>query len=82
MWPCPYGVQYQPDKKHFKAVPTAERFQTPYHYSLQGQLWNLDETLWKLATKLRDYAPRQRRLGPAGAIQALLFPPTGEAASS
>jgi putative transposase len=75
------GVQYQPDKKHFKAVPTAERFQTPYH-SLQGQLWNLDETLWKLATRLRDYAPRQRSLGPADAIQALLFPPTDDAASS
>lgn len=66
-----YGIQYQPDKKHFKEVPTAERLQTPYH-SPQGQLWELDETLWKLATRLQDYAPR-KRLKQAKAIQPFLF---------
>jgi hypothetical protein len=30
-----YRVRYQPDKKHFKAVPEARRFETPYR-SLQG----------------------------------------------
>ena len=74
-----YEVAYQPDKKHFRDVPAAERFQTPYH-SPQGQLWELDDKLWKLATKLRNYAPRKRRSGPPGALQDPLFPPE-EAAS-
>lgn len=68
-----YQVEYQPGKRHFREVPTAERFVTPYH-SLQGQLWDLDEMLWKLATRLPDYAPRQRRPGPPGARQDPLFP--------
>jgi len=46
-----YTVRYQPDKKHFKAVPEARRFETPYR-SLQGRLWKLDETIWHLATRL------------------------------
>jgi putative transposase len=33
-----YTVRYQPDKKHFKEVPEARRFETPYR-SLQGRLW-------------------------------------------
>ncbi len=32
-----YTVRYQPDKKHFKEVPEARRFETPYR-SLQGRL--------------------------------------------
>jgi hypothetical protein len=55
-----YTVRYQPDKKHFKAVPEARRFETPYR-SLQGWLWELDETLWHLARRLPDYAPRKKR---------------------
>ena len=55
-----YTVRYQPDKKHFKAVPEARRFETPYR-SLQGWLWELDETLWHLAKRLPDYAPRKKR---------------------
>lgn len=68
-----YGVQYQSDKKHFRDVPTAQRLQTPYR-SPQGRLWDLDETLWRLATRLRDYAPRQRPRPPS-AVQDELFPP-------
>ncbi len=55
-----YTVRYQPDKKHFKAVPEARRFETPYR-SLQGWLWELDETLWHLAKRLPEYAPRKKR---------------------
>jgi hypothetical protein len=55
-----YTVRYQPDKKHFRAVPEARRFETPYA-SLQGRLWELDETLWQLAKRLPDYAPRRKR---------------------
>ena len=40
-----YGVEYQSGKKHFRDVPTAERYQTPYR-SPQGQLWELDDQLW------------------------------------
>src|SRR5437588_5674007 len=54
-----YTVRYQPDKKHFKAVPEASRFETSYH-SLQGRLWELDETLWHLASRLPDYARRKK----------------------
>jgi len=49
-----------PDKKHFKAKPVARRFETPYR-SLQGWLWELDETLWHRALRLPDYAPRKKR---------------------
>ncbi|HLV98675.1 MAG TPA: hypothetical protein VKT82_08370 [Ktedonobacterales bacterium] len=49
-------------------MPAADRYQTPYR-SPQGQLWKLGETLWKLATKLPDYAPRKRRPPPSGAMQ-------------
>jgi transposase InsO family protein len=69
-----YGVEYQPDKKHFRDVPSAARFVTPYHLR-QRQLWDLDETLWKLATRLPDYAPRKRRQTPPDARQDPLFPP-------
>ena len=31
-----YTVRYQPDHTHFKAIPEARRFETPYR-SLQGQ---------------------------------------------
>jgi hypothetical protein len=55
-----YTVRYQPDKKHFKAIPQAKRFETPYR-SPQGWLWELDDTMWKLAKRLPDYAPRKRR---------------------
>ncbi len=54
-----YTVCYQPDKKHFKAVPEARRFVTSYR-SLQGWLWELDETLWHLASQLPDYARRKK----------------------
>lgn len=63
-----YTVRYQPDKKHFKAVPEARRFETPYR-SLQGSLWELDETLWQLAKRLPDYAPAQKRRNKALPIQ-------------
>jgi transposase InsO family protein len=66
-----YTVQYQPDKRHFKAVPTAQRFETPFR-SPQGRLWELDETEWKLATRLPDIAPRKRRKR-GKAIQPTLF---------
>jgi hypothetical protein len=55
-----YTVRYQPDKKHFKAIPQAKRFETPYR-SPQGCLWELDDTMWSLAKRLPDYAPRKRR---------------------
>jgi hypothetical protein len=54
-----YTVRYQPDKKHFKAKPVARRLKTSYR-SLQGRLWELDETLWHLASRLPDYARRKR----------------------
>ncbi|WP_040447427.1 DDE-type integrase/transposase/recombinase [Ktedonobacter racemifer] len=55
-----YTVRYQPDHKHFKDVPEAKRFETPYR-SPQGQLWELDETMWHLAKRLPEYTPRRRR---------------------
>jgi len=55
-----YTVRYQPDKKHFKAVPEARRFETSYR-SLQERLWDLDETLWHLASRLPDYTRRKKR---------------------
>ncbi len=55
-----YTVRYQPDKKHFKAVLGARRFETPYR-SLQGRLWELDETMWHLAKQLPEYARRKRQ---------------------
>jgi hypothetical protein len=54
-----YTVRYQPDKKLFKAIPDARRFETPYS-SLQGRLWELDETMWHRALRLPDYAPAMR----------------------
>ena len=50
----------QPDKKHFKEIPAAKRFETPYR-SPPGWLWELDDTMWKMAKRLLDYAPRKRR---------------------
>jgi hypothetical protein len=60
------AIQFQgrrPSRHTVKAVPEARRFATPYH-SLQGRLWELDETMWHLAKRLSDYAPgrKQRRL--------------------
>jgi hypothetical protein len=55
-----YTVRYQPDKKHFKDVPDTKQFETPYR-SLQGWLWELDDTMWQLAKRLPDYVPRKRR---------------------
>jgi hypothetical protein len=66
-----YGIEYQPDKKRFRDIPTAECFQTPYR-SLQEHLWDLDETIWKLATRLPDYAPRKKRVKHAPVIQPSL----------
>jgi putative transposase len=54
-----YTVRYQPDKKHFKAIPQAKRFEIPYR-SPQGWLSELDESMWSLAKRLPDYAPRKR----------------------
>ena len=54
-----YTVRYQPDKKHFKAIPGARRFETPYR-SLQARLCELDETMWHLAKRLPDYADREK----------------------
>jgi hypothetical protein len=67
-----YTVRYQPDKKHFKAVPDARRFETPYG-SLQGRLWELDETIWHLAKRLPDYAPRRKRRSKPMLIQLSLM---------
>ncbi len=55
-----YTVRYQPDKKHFKAIPQAKRFETPYR-SRHRWLWELDETMWFRAFRLPDYAPRKQR---------------------
>ena len=67
-----YTVRYQPDKKHFKAVPEARRFETPYR-SMQGRLWELDETLWYLAKRLPEYAPRKKRRQKSIPIQLSLL---------
>ncbi len=67
-----YTVRYQPDKKHFKAVPEARRFETSYR-SLQGRLWELDETLWHLAKRLPEYAPRKKRRKKTTLIQLSLL---------
>ena len=67
-----YTITYQPDKQHFKQVPMARRFETVYR-SPQGQLWELDETQWNLATRLPDYAPRKRRSKGAPLSQPALF---------
>lgn len=67
-----YTVRYQPDKKHLKAVPEARLFETPYR-SPQGQLWELDETLWQLAKRLPDYAPRRKRRSKTKPIQMPLL---------
>jgi putative transposase len=73
-----YTVRYQPDHKHFKAVPEARRFEKPYR-SLQGWLWELDETLWHLAKRLPDYAPRKKRRKKPMPLQLPLLedPPVG-----
>ncbi len=67
-----YTVRYQPDKKHFKAIPDARRFETPYR-SLQGRLWELDETMWHLAKRLPDYAPRKQRRKQTSSMQPALL---------
>ena len=67
-----YTVRYQPDHKHFKGVPETKRFETPY-LSPQGRLWELDETIWHLAKRLPDYAPRRRRRKPSLNIQPPLL---------
>ena len=72
-----YTVRYQPDKTHFKDVPTSRRFTTPYA-APQGWLWELDETQWKLATRLPEYAPRKRRK-PSQVVQATLLTEAKEA---
>ena len=64
-------MEYQPDKKYFRDIPSAERYQTPYRLR-QEQRWELDDQLWKLATKLREYAPRKRQK-QAGSFQPPLF---------
>jgi putative transposase len=74
-----YTVRYQPDHKHFKAVPEARRFETPY-CSLQGWLWELDETLWHRALRLPDYAPRKQRRNRPRPLQLPLLedPPVAQ----
>jgi hypothetical protein len=67
-----YTVRYQPDKKHFKAIPQAKRFETPYR-SPQGWLWELDDTMWSLAKRLPDYAPRKRRREKGASVQLPLL---------
>jgi putative transposase len=67
-----YTVRYQPDHKHFKDVPETKRFETPYR-SPQGQLWELDDSLWQLAKRLPDYAPRKRRRKQSMYIQPPLL---------
>jgi putative transposase len=67
-----YTVRYQPDKKHFKAIPDARRFETPYR-SPQGWLWELDETMWHLAKRLPEYAPRKRQRKQTSYIQPSLL---------
>ena len=74
-----YTVRYQPDKKHFKAVPEARRFETSYR-SMQGWLWELDETLWQLAKRLPEYAPRKKRRNKPMPLQLPLLedPPVAQ----
>ena len=67
-----YTVRYQPDRKHFKAVAGARRFETPYR-SPQGLLWELDETLWQLAKRLPDYALRRKRRKKIEPVQLALL---------
>lgn len=67
-----YTVRYQPDHKHFKDVPETRRFETPYR-SPQGHLWELDDSLWQLAKRLPDYAPRRRRRKQTQDIQPPLL---------
>jgi putative transposase len=67
-----YTVRYQPDRKHFKSIPESRRFETPYR-SLQGQLWELDDTLWQLAKRLPDYAPRKKHAKQPKPIQLSLL---------
>ena len=67
-----YTVRYQPDKKHFKTIPQARRFETPSR-SAQGLLWELDETMWQLAKRLPDCAPRRRHKKIAALQLPLLF---------
>jgi hypothetical protein len=47
-------------------------FETPYR-SLQGWLWELDETLWHLARRLPDYAPRKKQRKKPTLIQLSLL---------
>lgn len=70
-----YTVRYQPDKKHFKAVPEARRFEMPYR-SLQGQFWELDESLWQLAKRLPDYATHRKRRTKPEPLQLSLLEDT------
>ncbi len=67
-----YTVRYQPDKKHFKDVPDARRFETPYS-SRQGRLWELDDTMWQLAKRLPEYAPRRPHRKQTGYVQLPLL---------
>jgi hypothetical protein len=73
------ALPHQPDKKHFKAVPEARRFETPYR-SLQGWLWELDEPLWHLAKRLPDYTPRKKRRNKPMPLQLPLLedPPVAQ----
>ena len=70
-----YTVRYQPDRMHLKAVPEARRFETPYR-SLQGRLWELDETIWHLAKRLPDYAPRKKQRKKPKPLQLFLLDDT------
>lgn len=48
-------------------VVVKKRFETPYR-SPQAWLWELDDTMWSLAKRLPDYAPRQRKRKAVGEV--------------
>jgi transposase len=67
-----YEVQYQPDKRHIRAVRDARRFATPYA-SPQVHLWEPEAVEWRLARRLPDYAPRRRRTRADVDLQPVLL---------
>lgn len=57
-----YRAQYEPDKKHLRAVTEPQLFETPFQ-SPQLPLWTLDDGEWLKVLRVPGYAPRTRRLG-------------------
>jgi hypothetical protein len=73
-----FHTRYQPDKQHFRAVTDARCFTTPYA-SPQAPLWEPGAVEWRLAWRLPDYVPRQRRSRRAQDLQPrLLEDPTAQ----